>query len=68
MSNDGLCPRCRHHLIPDLGTAGWIDGDGKEWMGVTVVCTQCGVSFGRDDSGHLVETTAIIPTDDELDP
>jgi hypothetical protein len=68
MSDDGLCPRCRNQLNPDLGTAGWIDADGKKWMGMTVLCPQCDVHFGRDNSGNWVEASAIIPTDDELDP
>jgi hypothetical protein len=64
MSDDGLCPRCGHQLNPHLGTVGWRDADGKEWVGGTVRCTQCDVDFGQDDSGHLVEATGVFAEDE----
>ena len=66
--HDLLCPRCSGPLDADLATTGWIDATGKTWTGMALLCRDCGICFGREDSGALVKATAVLPVDDGLDP
>jgi hypothetical protein len=66
--HDLLSPRCSGPLDADSGITGWVDATGKTWMGMALRRRDCGICFGREDSGALVKATAVLPVDDGLGP
>jgi hypothetical protein len=59
-----LCPRSGGTLDADSGTTGWIDATGKTWMGMALLCRDCALYFGREDSGALVKAAAVHPVNE----
>lgn len=55
------CPECGARLVQDVGTLGWFDEAGREREGKTMLCSNCGARFGRDDDGRLDKASYVNP-------